>query len=69
MSQLNILKQQLGKPYFDLEFLLNCFREVLIENDKKSWQNSSPGFAIRAATKILSSPKNISICFLLVFSC
>ena len=34
MAQLETLKQQLGKPYFDLEFLLNCFREVLVENNE-----------------------------------
>ena len=34
MAQLETLKSQLGKPYFDLEFLLNCFKEVLIENNE-----------------------------------
>ena len=34
MQQLETLKQQLGKPYFDLEFLLYCFKEVLIENNE-----------------------------------
>lgn len=34
MQQLDILKQQLGKPYYDLEFLLNCFKEVLVENNE-----------------------------------
>ncbi len=32
---MNILKEvqhKLGKPYYDLEFLLNCLRETLIEN-------------------------------------
>lgn len=32
MLQLETLKQNLGKPYYDLEFLLNCLKEVLIEN-------------------------------------
>ncbi len=32
MQQLDTLKQQLGLPYFDLEFLLNCFKEILLEN-------------------------------------
>jgi len=31
MEQLEALKTQLGKPYNDLEFLLNCFKEVLEE--------------------------------------
>lgn len=34
MTQLEILKTQLGKPYHDLEFLLHCFKEVLIENNE-----------------------------------
>jgi phosphoenolpyruvate carboxylase len=34
MAQLETLKIQLGKPYFDLEFLLNCFYEVLTENNE-----------------------------------
>lgn len=34
MAQLETLKIQLGKPYFDLEFLLNCFHEVLTENNE-----------------------------------
>ncbi|MCP4520863.1 MAG: phosphoenolpyruvate carboxylase [Cytophagales bacterium] len=34
-STLALLKEQLGKPYQDLEFLLECFREVLVENDEK----------------------------------
>ena len=31
-SRFNEIKKLLGKPYLDLEFLLNCFSEVLIEN-------------------------------------
>jgi len=34
MSQLEITKENLGKPYFDFSFLLNCLKEVLIENDE-----------------------------------
>ena len=34
MTQINTLKIQLGKPYFDLEFLLQCLQEVLIENNE-----------------------------------
>ena len=29
---LEIVKTKLGKPYEDLEFLLECFREVLMES-------------------------------------
>lgn len=32
MLQLETLKQNLGKPYYDLEFLLICLKEVLLEN-------------------------------------
>lgn len=31
-----LVKQKLGKPYEDLEFLLECFREVLIENHEEN---------------------------------
>lgn len=34
MTQLETLKIHLGKPYYDLEFLLYCFKEVLIENNE-----------------------------------
>ncbi|MEZ5104101.1 MAG: phosphoenolpyruvate carboxylase [Draconibacterium sp.] len=34
MTQLETLKIHLGKPYYDLEFLLHCFKEVLIENNE-----------------------------------
>lgn len=42
MTQLEILKTQLGKPYFDLEFLLNCFKEVLIENGEEELAKNIP---------------------------
>ena len=42
MPQLDTLKQQLGKPYFDLEFLLNCFKEVLEENNEKKLAEQIP---------------------------
>jgi len=32
MSTLSLVKEKLGKPYEDLEFLLECLREVVIEN-------------------------------------
>ena len=34
MKQLDIIKDKLGKPYYDLEFLLHCLREVLEENNE-----------------------------------
>lgn len=42
MTQLETLKTQLGKPYYDLEFLMNCFKEVLIENNEANLANYMP---------------------------
>ncbi len=42
MSQLEIIKKELGKPYFDLEFLLHCLREVLLENNETELAESIP---------------------------
>ena len=42
MSQLEILKKELGKPYFDLEFLLHCLKEVLEENHETELSGSIP---------------------------
>ncbi len=35
MKRLNLAQTHLGKPYLDLEFLLKCFQEVLIENGEQ----------------------------------
>jgi len=42
MSQLEILKKELGKPYEDLEFLMHCFREVLQENNEDQLAQNMP---------------------------
>ena len=42
MSQLEILKKELGKPYHDLEFLMHCFREVLEENNEHELVKTMP---------------------------
>lgn len=42
MKQLDLIKEKLGKPYYDLEFLLNCFKEVLAENDETDLANAIP---------------------------
>jgi phosphoenolpyruvate carboxylase len=48
MNALAIAKEKIGKPYHDLEFLLECFREVLLENGEEEmarcipWINESP---------------------------
>lgn len=35
MTVLKELQDNLGKPYQDLEFLLTCLREVLVENKEE----------------------------------
>ncbi|HYQ57703.1 MAG TPA: phosphoenolpyruvate carboxylase [Draconibacterium sp.] len=42
MSKLKVLINELGKPYSDLEFLLKCFKEVLIENDESKLTELMP---------------------------
>lgn len=42
MTQLEILKKELGKPYYDLEFLMHCFREVLEENNERELLKAMP---------------------------
>ncbi|MBC7390656.1 MAG: phosphoenolpyruvate carboxylase, partial [Opitutaceae bacterium] len=49
MTLLQELQEKLGKPYTDLEFLLNCLREVLKENKQEKliqfipWINNEEG--------------------------
>ncbi|MFW6277478.1 MAG: phosphoenolpyruvate carboxylase [Prolixibacteraceae bacterium] len=42
MKLLETLKKELGKPYHDLEFLLNCFKEVLLENGEENLAKTLP---------------------------
>ncbi|HAR20750.1 MAG TPA: phosphoenolpyruvate carboxylase [Cytophagales bacterium] len=42
MSVLKELQEKLGKPYQDLEFLLTCLREVLIENKEEKLTHYIP---------------------------
>ncbi|NJK95943.1 MAG: phosphoenolpyruvate carboxylase [Bacteroidales bacterium] len=42
MKLLQLLKDQLGKPYYDLEYLLTCFKEVLNELGEKELSGSIP---------------------------
>lgn len=42
MNLLKLLKDQLGKPYYDLEYLLVCFREVLTEMGEQNLAYSIP---------------------------
>jgi len=54
MTTLELVKSKLAKPYDDLEFLLNCLREVLIESGETElandipWIISSPDFSARS---------------------
>ncbi|MDR3652047.1 MAG: phosphoenolpyruvate carboxylase [Paludibacter sp.] len=42
MNTLELVKTKLSKPYEDLEFLLNCFKEVLIESGEMELANNIP---------------------------
>ncbi|HEY4786609.1 MAG TPA: phosphoenolpyruvate carboxylase, partial [Bacteroidales bacterium] len=42
MTLLKLLQEKLGKPYFDLEYLLLCFREVLLEHNEQELAESLP---------------------------
>lgn len=41
-TPLNKIQEILGKPYKDLEFLLECFSEVLVENDEQELAKQLP---------------------------
>ncbi len=58
MSNLNVLvqvKNKIGKPYKDLEFLLHCLEEVLVENQQQELAASIPWI-----NDIPSDPNKIS---------
>ena len=42
MNTLSLVKEKLDKPYYDLEFLLECFREVLIESGELKLASQIP---------------------------
>ncbi len=52
VNALELVKQKLGKPYVDLEFLLHALHEILLENgeqeiaEKIPWINQSKTFAV-----------------------
>lgn len=56
MNTLELVKNKLAKPYEDLEFLLNCFKEVLIESGEVElandipWITAHPDFKIKTFT-------------------
>ncbi|GAB4334263.1 MAG: phosphoenolpyruvate carboxylase [Flammeovirgaceae bacterium] len=63
------VQQKLGKPYHDLEFLLRCLKEVLIENDEKRLAESIPWLSHHPIDPEHFTSKHIqlySICFQLL---
>lgn len=69
MSQLKTLQEQLGKPYHDLEFLLNCMKEVLEENGEADLAPYIPWINEPVATTAGFGTKHFhlySICFQLL---
>jgi len=70
MKKLETLKIQLGKPYHDLEFLLNCFREVLIENGENELAGCMPWTSEQENTEKISFTRKhfqlYSVCFQLL---
>src|SRR6056297_2396450 len=70
MKQIETLKEQLGKPYFDLEFLLNCFKEVLDEIGENKLAECIPWINDDCNLKDLSFSQNhyhmFSVCFQLL---
>lgn len=70
MAQLETLKAQLGKPYFDLEFLLNCFREVLNENNEPGLATCIPWISESCSFNEISFTQKhfhlFSVCFQLL---
>jgi len=69
MKLLELLKQKLGKPYADLEYLLNCFREVLEEQKEPELAGTMPWLSDLTPDEGHYTPKQLqvySICFQLL---
>jgi phosphoenolpyruvate carboxylase len=70
MKLLDTLKGELRKPYRDLEFLLNCFKEVLVENNEKELAANIPWICDECNYNNLDFSKKhfhmFSICFQLL---
>lgn len=69
MDLLNLLKNQLGKPYYDLEYLLVCFKEVLTELGERNLANSLPWLSDEPVTDSVNMVKQLqvySICYQLL---
>lgn len=69
MEVLEILKNKLGKPYNDLEYLLTCLHDVLIENGEEEMAASIPWLYANNDISLSFSHKHLhlySICFQLL---
>ena len=62
MNTLNLVKDKLNKPYNDLEFILNCFKEVLIESGEHDLANDIPWIsADKKLTPISFTSKHLQL--------
>lgn len=69
MKLLKLLQAQLGKPYSDLEFLLICFQEVLLEQNECELAQSIPWINDSTELKSTYGTKQLqinSICYQLL---
>lgn len=69
MNLLKLLQEKLGKPYYDLEYLLLCFREVLMDHNEQELADSLPWLSDRATDYTSYSVKRLqvfSICYQLL---
>jgi phosphoenolpyruvate carboxylase len=69
MNLLELLKDKLGKPYFDLEYLLLCFKEVLTELGESNLANDLPWLADHSDGSNINMVKQLqvySICYQLL---
>lgn len=64
MSVLEQVKEKLGKPYYDLEFLLHCFREVLIESGEHKLAQQIPWIHEKSERK----PQELTEKYLQIYS-
>jgi len=61
MDLLKLLKDQLGKPYYDLEYLLKCFQEVLKETGEQRLADSVPWLNANSASENISMIKQLQV--------
>lgn len=69
MNLLKLLQEKLGKPYYDLEYLLLCFHEILLEHNEQELANSLPWLSDQTTDFTTYSVKRLqvfSICYQLL---